>query len=397
MKINEASLREIKDSRGELTIEIGIKTKDGEFFAQIPSGKSRGSREATVFLPGKAREVLGSIGKELIGRDFESIEDFDFFLLGLDGTPNKSKLGGNLMLGFSLAFVLRLARGNDFELWRILKKEFFPNNGESKSPRIFSNFIEGGVHTDNNLDIQEFLVVAESKEGAAMTYRKLAEFYKSVGEALKGKYNFSSLKLGDEGGYSLYFKNNFEPIELLGEEIKRARLAGEFSLGLDAAASSFYKGGHYVFEAKELTSDGLKEVYSDYFRKAPFLNSIEDPFDENDSEGFAGLRRDWGDKLIIGDDLTVTNAKLIRENSQKKLINGVIIKPNQIGTVSETCEAINAAYDSGLQRIISHRSGETPDNFLVHFAKAAGAEGLKIGAPARERVAKFEEFVRLYS
>ncbi len=397
MKIKETFLREIFDSRGEPTIEVGIKTEGGEFSAQIPSGESRGSCEAVVLTPTKAKEILGNIKKEFLRKDFKDIKDFDDFLLILDGTPNKAKLGGNLMLGLSLAFARSLAKESNFELWQILKKEFFPSGGESKPPKIFSNFINGGAHADNNLDIQEFLVIAESKESAAITCRKLAEFYGSLGRTLKERYKLHELKLGDESGYSLNFQNNFEPIELLGAEIKKSGLAEEFSLGLDIAASSFYQNGYYIFEGNKLTSDELRGVYSTYFEKVPLLNLIEDPFDEKDGESFAKLRRDWKDKLVIGDDLTVTNAEVIKEYALKSSINGVIIKPNQIGTVSETCAAINVAHQNGVKCIVSHRSGETSDNFLVHFAKASGVEGLKIGVPVRERMTKFNEFIRLYS
>ena len=404
MKIDNVVLKPISDSRGEPTIEVGIKTGGGEFSAQIPSGKSRGSREAAVLPPEKAGETLEFFKKEIIGKDFKNIKDFDGSLIVLDGTPNKAKLGGNLTLGLSLAFARAIARENNFELWQVLKSEFFsasptggPASAESEPPRIFSNFIGGGVHAKNNLAIQEFWVVAESKGGAAETCRKLLEFYESMGRVLREQYGLSELKVGDEKAYSLDFRNNFEPIEVLGREIEKNRLAGEFSLGLDVAASSFYEDGLYVFEGKKLTSGELEGVYSDYFRKVPLLSSIEDPFDERDEAAFVKFSSTWGDeKLVIGDDLTVTDPALIKVAAAGKMVGGVIIKPNQIGTVSETCAAINAAHENGLKCIVSHRSGETADNFLIHFAKAGGAYGVKIGAPAGERLLKFQEFVRLY-
>ncbi len=398
MKIDNVVLKPISDSRGEPTIEIGIKTGSGEFSAQIPSGKSRGSREAAVLPPKKAGETLEIFKKEIIGKDFKNIKDFDGSLVVLDGTPNKAKLGGNLMLGLSLAFARALAKENNFELWQILRSEFFPASAESEPPRIFSNFIGGGVHAKNNLAIQEFWVVAESKGGAAETCRKLLEFYESVGRTLKEQYGLSELKVGDEKAYSLDFRNNFEPVEVLGREIEKNRLTGEFSLGLDAAASSFYKDGLYVFEGKKLTSSELEGIYSDYFRKAPLLFSIEDPFDERDEAGFTKFSASWGsEKLVIGDDLTVTDPELIEAAAAGKMVGGIIIKPNQIGTVSETCAAMNAAHENGLKCVVSNRSGETMDNFLIHFAKAGGAYAVKIGAPAGERLLKFQEFVRLYS
>ncbi len=404
MKIDNVALKQVLDSQGEPTIEVGIKTGGGEFLASVPSGESRGSREAVVFSPEKAKEVLMVLEKEVVGKDFGSVKDFDGYLIMLDGTSNKSKLGGNLILGLSLAFARGKAGENKLELWQVLKNEFFPvlpagkpNGGEPISPRIFSNFIEGGVHTKNNLDIQEFWVVAESKGKVAETYRKLVRFYESVGQALKEQYEPSKIKLGDESGYSLDFKNNFKPIEFLGNEIEKKGLAGEFSLGLDVAASSFYRDGYYVFEGSKLTSDELKEKYSAYFKEAPLLNSIEDPFSENDEASFAKLFSSLGGgKLVIGDDLTVTDPELIKAASARGMINGVIIKPNQIGTVSETCAAMGVAHQNGVKCIVSHRAGETADSFLIHFAKAANAYGVKIGAPAGERLPKFKELIRLY-
>ncbi len=397
MKIKSAVLKEILDSRGEPTIEVGIKTKNGEFSASIPSGESCGSREAVVFSPERTKQVLVNLEKKLVGKDFENIKSFDGFLIGFDGTPDKSELGGNLMLGLSLSFARGLASENNLELWEILKSEFFSASSADRSatPRIFSNFIEGGVHTKNNLDIQEFWVVAETKGGVTETYRKLSEFHKSVGEALKEKY--PEFKLGDESGYSLDFPSNFGPIEFLGNEIEKKGLAGEFSLGVDAAASSFYKDGNYIFEGKKLTSDELKEKYLEYFEGASLLNSIEDPFHEDDGESFLKLSSSLGGgKLVIGDDLTVTNQGAIKTYVARGAINGVIIKPNQVGTVSETCEAINVAHQNGVKCIVSHRAGETADNFLIHFAKAGGAYGVKIGVPAGDRLPKFKELIRLY-
>lgn len=397
MKLEDVNLKQIPDSRGEATIEVGIKTGGGEFSASVPSGKSRGSGEAAVLPPADAERALQSIKEKIIGRNFINIKEFDGFLIALDGTPNKSRLGGNLMLGLSLAFARALGAERGLELWQILKEEFFTTAVPAELPRIFSNFIEGGVHAGSNLNIQEFMIVAETKENAADACRKLSEFYQLVGQAIKERFGLANLKFGDESGYSVDFPNNFEPIKLLQEEIEKNNFAGEFSLGIDAAASSFYEAGRYNFEGKKLTSAELEGVYADYFRNSPLFYSVEDPFYEKDEAAFSGFFAAWGKgKLIIGDDLTVTDPKLIAA-SAGKAINGVIIKPNQIGTVSETCAAMNAAHENSLKCIVSHRSGETADSFLVHFAKAGGAYGVKIGAPAGSRLPKFREFVRLYS
>jgi len=397
MTIKDILVKEIFDSRGEPTIEVVlVNEKDKKFSAQIPSGKSRGSREATA-LPygraaGAAREILK---KEVVGRVFDSIGALDSLLIELDGTSRKERIGGNLILGCSIALSRGLAAEQEAEIWQVLRREFFPDSG-MRLPRIFSNLINGGVHAENNLDIQEYLAVVEAKESIAESFEKLVSFYGSLGESLKKENNLSEIALGDEGGYSLNFKNNFEPIRILEKKILGSKLEREFSVGIDVAASSFYRDGRYKFGGQFLDSKELLAVYSDYFKESESLCSMEDPFSEDDGRSFGALLNSAKGKLVVGDDLTVTDPRTIGEAGKRRFINGVIIKPNQIGTISESCEAIKVARAQEIECIVSHRSGETGDNFIIHLARASNAYGVKIGAPVRERLSKFEELIRIY-
>lgn len=396
MKIKNILVKEIFDSRGEPTIEVGVSNLKGNwFFAQISSGKSRGKNEAAVLGAKKAESALRNIKKEIIGRDFKSIGSLDKKLIKLDGTKNKSRLGGNLMLGISIAFARALASEKNKEIWQVLRQEFFPK-AKNKNPYIFSNLINGGAHAENTLSIQEYLVIAKPRKSINASVKNTIKIYKALGEFLKKQNKLENLSLGDEGGYSLNFKNNFEPFEILERVIKKLNLQKEFLLGMDAAASQFYKNNKYDFDGKKVSNDELSQIYNDYFHKLKILFSIEDPFAEKDFQGFKNLKQIIKNALIVGDDLTATNSKLIAKFARQNLINSVIMKPNQIGTITETCEAIKTAEKNKLKVIISHRSGETEDNFIIHLAKACSAFGVKIGAPARERIFKFDELIELY-
>jgi enolase 1/2/3 len=398
MILENIIVHKILDSRGEPTIEVEVVDENlNSFFAQIPSGKSTGKKEVVVLSFEEAENTLDTlIKKEIIHKNFSSIKEMDSFLISLDGTDNKSKLGGNLMLGISIAFARALAVKENKELWQILKEEFWGGLVSNKKPLIFSNLINGGAHAGNNLDIQEYMVVANPKDGTYTDCIKvLTDFYKKLGNLLLEKYKLQELKMGDEGGYSLDFQNNFEPIKIMEDMIKSEDLTDSFSLALDVAASNFYKENKYNFDGKQLSSDDLKQELFDYLTKSKLLMSIEDPFDEVDFNGFKEFNKEsW--VWVIGDDITVTNPQLVEKFSREKLINGVIIKPNQIGTVYETCQAIRSAQENSSKTIVSHRSGETKDTFIIHLAKAANVDAVKIGAPARERLIKFDELIRLY-
>jgi enolase len=396
--IENIEVRQIFDSRGEPTIEVEIMGEGGKkFLAQVPSGKSRGSREATVFSFSEALISIATIRRAVIGRAFSSLHEFDGFLKKEDGTEEKSKLGGNVILGASIAFGRLIADVEKKELWEVLREEFFSDYKKNEQrPSIFSNVINGGVHANNNLDIQEYMVVARPKHSYTETIARLEKFYKHLGVFLRDKHGGHVLPLGDEGGYSVDFKNNFEPIHILQGLIIHEGLSESFSIGLDIAASGLFEKDSYRFEGEHLSQKQLHKVYEKYFKDAELLCSIEDPFDESDEKGFLEIKNTLGEKWVVGDDFTVTSPKLIQEYGAGNFINAVIIKPNQIGSVSEACEAIRIAHDIGLKTIVSHRSGETEDVFIIHLAKAGNVRGVKIGAPVKERILKFNELIRLF-
>jgi len=398
MLIKDIFLTQIFDSRGEATLEVSLGDGDGRlFFASVPSGKSRGSHEAAVLPYAQAKAALGEVRSHVIGKSYPSVAAFDNALLALDGTENKSKLGGNLMLGLSVAFARAHAFASRKILWGSLRDEFFPGVAEKWKPLVFSNLVNGGMHARNNLQIQEYMVVLKTGMGSFKeTVPQLIGFYRDLGDFLAKEKRTAMPPIGDEGGYAMNFTNNFEPIAILEERLKEAKMDSFCTIGLDAAATDFYGDGAYLFEGKRFQTDELARVYEDYFKRSKLLCTIEDPFAETDEKGFAMLLDALHGKWVVGDDLTTTHPKLIERYAEQKCIKGAIIKPNQIGTVSEACAAINAAKKNGVKTIISHRSGETEDTFIIHLAKAAAADAVKIGAPARERMLKFNELLRVY-
>lgn len=400
MRFKNIAVRSVFDSRGERTIEIEGYNQEGDFaFALLPRGKSVGGQEVYSFDFDQARKVLAKIiVPNLQNKDFKSISDLDNFLIDLDATSKKSQLGGNVMLGISLVFARLLAKKNNQLLWQVLKEEYFQNAFDVRvKPIIFANFINGGAHAKNNLSFQEYLVVAFVNESIDKTIEKLINLYREVGFYLQDKHHLKTLPLGDEAGYSLDFKNNFEPLEILDSLIKKHHLENDFKLGIDAAANHFYQDGCYIIDNKKYDLNGLLGYYEKLFKDFPLLYSLEDAFAENDKEGFKSLMHLYGQiNLIVGDDLTVTNPNLITQAYSDRMVNAVIVKPNQIGTITETVIALKMASQYNMKTIVSHRSGETEDNFIIDLAKAAGAFGVKIGAPNRERILKYNQLIRLY-
>lgn len=397
MRISDIIVRNIFDSRGEPTIEIGVRCGERTHTAQIPSGKSRGTREASVFAPAEAAVSARLVRELMCVRSFSSIAEIDAFLSSYDGTPAKTVIGGNVALGISIAAARALAAERKEEIWELIRKEYFASMKKDAPPLIFSNFINGGAHANNTLDIQEYLVIARTSASMRETIEKLISLYRKTGDYLKHARGLKGIPIGDEGGYSLDFEDNFKPLSLLDARIREHGLGGIWFLGIDAAASHFGGKGSYVFEGKQMERKALAERYERYASELGNLMSFEDPFGEDDAEGFSLMRRALPDRWIVGDDLTTTDAGAIRKHTEGGAINAVIIKPNQIGTVTESCKAILAAQSCGAKTIISHRSGETDDTFIIQLAKAAGADGVKIGAPVKERLTKFNELMRLYS
>ncbi len=396
MIIKDLSIWKIFDSRGEETVECEILTEKGVFRASVPSGKSKGKREAVSVDFARAKKSAAELKKLLVGREFSSVREFDKALLDADGTDDKSRLGGNVLLGYSIAFSRARASERDVSLWLLLRREFFPNADDSRRPSIFANLMNGGAHADSGLDIQEYMLVVRPGKNYADDVALAVDVYRSLGNTLRKKFKSKVLPLGDESGYALPLKDNFEPIKLLENEISARKLGKKCSIALDVAASSFFTGKAYKFGGETLNAKELCKRYEDYFKRSKYLCSIEDPFAEDDVDGFRMLLPKLGEKWAVGDDLTTTDAKRIREMAAKRAINAVIIKPNQIGTVSEACDALTEAKNLKLHTIVSHRSGETEDAFIISLARASSADGVKIGAPAHERMVKFNELIRVY-
>jgi enolase len=397
MKIQHIVCRKIFDSRGEETIEIELKTQKGVFRASVPSGKSKSKAEAVVFDYLKATRSVAYLNRCLTGKRFSSQEVLDSALLRLDPTARKTKLAGNVTLGISAAASRAFAAEKRLELWQALHKEFFPARRTAQFPLIFSNLINAGLHApESGLNIQEYLAIFGGDGPMALRVQKLVRLYRVLGNTLRRMQKTQPLALGDEAGYVARFRNNFMPILVLEHTIKRLQFTSSCRIGIDTAASAFASGRAYQFDGRRISCERLAAVYQDWIKRVPLLFSFEDPFAEHDIEGFRVFRLIAGNSWVIGDDLTATNPRMIIRASRLGLINAVIIKPNQIGTITETCRAIQAACDENLRIIVSHRSGETEDNFIIHLAKACGADGVKIGAPARERMAKFNELIRIY-
>jgi enolase len=395
MKIRATTIRKIYDSRGEPTIEVGVSAGGGMQFAAVPSGKSRGRAEASVFPFEKAKASLLKVtAKKLKGKNFDSISAFDKALLAFDPNLKKKTLGGNVALGLSVAFCRCLATEKNEAVWKTLRREFFPDARE-KIPAIYSNFINGGRHAKDNLAIQEYMVIAKTEKNISATVERLISLHRQLGTVLGGRAR-KNVPVGDEEGYQRNFRNNLAPLKALEKLIIKNKWQKQFALGLDAAASSFFLKGKYSIDGKKLSSDELQGHYRGWFRKVPLLVSLEDPFEESAWSDFAALQKIVPSKTIVGDDLTATSAARIKKAAHLKAISGVIIKPNQIGTITETCDALKTAQNHNIKTIVSHRSGETEDVFIIHLAKAAGADGLKIGAPAKERLLKFDEMVRIF-
>jgi enolase len=412
MKIRALSARPILDSRGEWTIEASIELRDGvRATASVPQGKSTGSSEACA-LPAAAavraiERVIAPriIGGRLRGPSFTTQKSIDDFLVKLDGTPDKHRFGANAILAISIAFARASASARGLELWEYIREcadlESIPGAATWKKrgvthPRLFMNMINGGVHGGSNLDIQEYVVIpkartfAESVEVGTKIYHEL----KAHIERAKGK---PATNLGDEGGFAPDFKDNFEPLSMLRSITKKLKLTKVVDFGMDAAAT----------EIKRDRRDKIaEELYPKLSREKDFIY-IEDPFAENDFARFSAFRKQFGDGAnkksghkkelwIAGDDLTTTNVRRMERAHAEGSVNAVIIKPNQIGSVTESLDAVRAARRYGWAVIASHRSGETNDDFIADFAYGVGADGLKLGAPARgERVAKYNRLLQI--
>jgi len=403
-KIASVKAREIIDSRGNPTIEVDILCDDGSFGrAAVPSGASTGEHEALELRDGDKQRFLGKgvlkavknvteiIAPRIINLDVSSQTLIDGAMLELDGTLNKAALGANSILGVSLAAAKAAANSQGLPLYRYL------GGVEARTlPVPLMNIINGGAHADNNLDIQEFMIVPPGFGSFKDSIRAGAEVFHNLKKILKSK-SFST-SVGDEGGFAPNLTSNEQAIELILEAIDKSgyKSGTEISIALDAASSEFYEDGLYVIEGKRLRGEELITIYKNWVEKYPIV-SLEDPMAEDDWEGWAMVTKQLGAATqIVGDDLFVTNTGRLRRGIKEGSANSILIKLNQIGTLTETLETINMAKDAGYTFIISHRSGETEDSTIADLAVATGSGQIKAGSASRsDRIAKYNQLLRI--
>lgn len=410
-KIKKLHAREILDSRGNPTVEVEVLTENGICArASVPSGASTGSREALELRDKDQSRFLGKgvlkavsnvndiIGPKLLGQNVFDQEKIDRIMLEMDGTENKERFGANAILGVSMAVCRTASYEAHKSLYKYLKEDLqIPcQSQEMFLPAPLMNIINGGAHASNNLDIQEFMIVPHLKKSFAENLRAGVEVFHHLKKVLEQK-NYST-NVGDEGGFAPSLKNHEEAITSILEAITQAgyRPGLDISLSLDCAASEFYKNGVYQIQGQSLNSDDLIEYYERLSELAP-LYSIEDGLDESDRSGFIKLQAKMGHKILnIGDDLFVTNAKILKRGIENKEANAILVKVNQIGTLTETFETLKLCFDHGFKAIISHRSGETADSFIADLAVASGAGHIKTGSASRsDRIEKYNQLLRI--
>ena len=393
---------EIKDSRGNSTIKVTVWVGGVSGSFSVPSGASTGAHEAWVIENNKAIfKVNEIIAKALVGKNVLNQKEIDKTMIELDGTPNKNNLGGNSMIGISIACAKVAAKvlGQEtFEYLRTLveiKPSLRQSSGQArKVPYLYMNLINGGKHAKDGLAFQEYLVVPET-ENAQEAVEIGKNIDDSLKEIIKKDLGEDSLLLGDEGGFAPKTSDIKKPLLYLSEAIKQNNLENKVRLALDVASSSFYQNGKYKVDGKEMTKEELISIYNSLIQEFNLL-SIEDPFNQEDFESFAELKKENNNLLVVGDDLTVSNSILLKKAIENKSINAMIIKPNQIGTLTETLETMKLARENNIELIVSHRSGETDDDFIADLAYAFGVFGLKAGAPTKiERMVKYERLIKI--
>ncbi|WP_332375206.1 phosphopyruvate hydratase [Lactococcus cremoris] len=403
--IENIHAREIFDSRGNPTVEVDVRLTDGTLGrAAVPSGASTGDREAVELRDGGARlqgkdvskavaNVNGEIYEALKGQSPFNQAKLDHLMIELDGTKNKSRLGANAILGVSMAIARAAANSEKIPLYRYL------GGVDLELPQPFFNVINGGVHADSGIDVQEFLITPVKRASFRDGLEKIANIYHTLKKILADKGLETAV--GYEGGFAPKLGSTENAIATLYQAIERAGYVPgeEIAIAIDPASSEFYddKEKVYHFEGQKLTSAELLTYYEGLVEKYPALISIEDGFSEHDWAGFAAQTKVQGQKIqLVGDDIFVTNPEIFKEGIQKGVANAILIKLNQIGTVTEAIEAISLARKAGYKTMISHRSGETVDSFIADFAVAMHAGQIKTGSMARcERVEKYNQFLRI--
>ncbi|XP_073295526.1 enolase 1, chloroplastic [Primulina huaijiensis] len=413
-KVKNVKARQIVDSRGNPTIEVDLITEDNSLYrSAVPSGASTGIYEALELRDGEksvygGKGVLNAVknvneylGPKLFGVDVRNQADVDSVMLEIDGTPNKSKLGANAILGVSLSVCRAGAGAKGVPLYKHIQE--ISNTKELVMPVPAFNVINGGSHAGNNLAMQEFMIFPVGATTFSEALRMGSEVYHSLKGIIKAKYGQDACNVGDEGGFAPNVQDNREGLVLLMDAIEKAGYTGKIKIGMDVAASEFLtKDGRYDLNFKKQPNDGvhvlkaesLRDLYKEFVRDFPIV-SIEDPFDQDDWSSWSSLQSSV-DIQIVGDDLLVTNPKKIAEAIQKKACNALLLKVNQIGTVTESIQAALDSKAAGWGVMVSHRSGETEDNFIADLSVGLASGQIKTGAPCRsERLAKYNQLLRI--
>ena len=412
-KITDIYAREILDSRGSPTIETAVEVGNVLAKAKVPSGASTGKYEALelrdndkVRYSGKGvlnaiENINNKIKPVLLGYEVDKLSQIDQRLIDLDGTAYKSRLGANAILGVSLACARAAAVFYNQPLYKFIREVYKLKLKDYKMPVPLTNVVNGGVHADSNLDFQEFWIIPQNIKTIKERIRAVSEIFHKLGEIVE-KRGYDT-DVGNEGGYAPDIKNTIEAWEMIVQAVKEANydLGKEIFLGMDAGASEFYKNGKYKIklEDKDYSAEELSQLYQSWMAKYPFL-AFEDPFDQDDWEAWTKFKKQLSkvnsEILIVGDDLFTTNVSRLQKGIEKDAANAILIKLNQIGTLTETINCINLARKNNYKIAVSHRSGETTDDFIADLAVAVNSEYIKTGAPSRsERVAKYNRLMEI--
>ncbi len=392
-KIKEIKAREILNSKGEFTVEVEIETKEGVFCASVPSGTSKGKKEAKEIEASEAvKNIKEIIAPKLKGEKVDNQAKIDDMLIDIDGTENKSQLGANAILACSVAILRAGAAFQNITPWKYISQI---TEKKPALPKPCILLIEGGLHAGNALDIQEFMIVPEGNSFSERL-RTGTEIYLALKKILRKDYGEFATNVGYEGGFAAPLASSSQALNLIMEASKKTDYKNKVKIILDIAATSFWKDGSYRLEGITFTKAGILNFYSDILKKYPIVG-LEDPFSEEDIGGFKEITKKVGKKTkIIGDDLLVTNPDRIKTAIEKKYCNAMILKPNQIGTVTETIEAAQLGFRNKWDIFVKHRSGETCDDFIADLAVGLGGGWIMTGAPCRgERTTKYNRLLRI--
>ncbi len=408
VEIHGVIAREILDSRGNPTVEVEMFDEDFRAVAKVPSGASTGVHEALELRDNDKKRFFGKgvlkavsnvntkISRAIHLQDFETQQDFDDFLIALDGSENKSNLGANAMLGCSMAFSRFKAMDENVPLYRYLNNAVLDEPSEKfVMPVPFSNVINGGKHAGGGLDFQEYMIVPVGAKSFSEAARIVSECYWQLKGLIAKKFGSFATGVGDEGGFAPPMRNPELPLKLLSKVVAELGYEKRVKFAIDVAASSFFENKHYVVHGTFLTPKELLKLYAHLVSSYPII-SIEDPFNEEAFEDFALLKKSYKSLQVVGDDLTVTNVKRIKAAIAKKSCNALLLKVNQIGTVSEAIDAAKLAMKNNWKVMVSHRSGETEDTFISDLSVGLNCGQIKLGAPCRsERVAKYNRLLKI--